>query len=63
MRELASPAAVAHGVDFYPDPSLPLVKLERPRATRNPEVPVPAAGTPCKLAFALNDEPVPAARL
>ena len=63
MREVASPAAVAHRVDFYPDPSLPLVKLQRPRTTRNPEVPVPAAGTPRKLACALNDEPMVAARV
>jgi hypothetical protein len=63
MREVASPATVAHWVDFYPDLSLPLVKLQRPGATRKSEVPVPAAGTPGKLAFALNDEPMPAARV
>ena len=63
MREVAGPAAIAHWVDFYPDLSLPLVELQRPRATRNPEVPVAAAGTPSKAAFALNDKPAPAARV
>ena len=63
MREVASPTAVTQWVDLHPDLSLPLVELERPRAPRNSEVPVPAAGTPSKLAFALNDEPVPAARV
>lgn len=63
MREAASPAAVAHWVDLYPDLSLPLVELQRPWATRNPEVPMRAAGSPGKLAFALHDEPATAARI
>lgn len=63
MREVARPAAVAQRVDFHPDPSLPFVQLQGAFATGNPEVPVTTARAACELAFALDNEAVPAACL
>ena len=43
-------------MDLDPDSVLPFIQLERPRPTRQTEMPVTASGAPGKLAFAPHDE-------
>jgi hypothetical protein len=43
-------------MDLDPDSVLPFTQLERPRPTRQTEMPVTASGAPGKLAFAPDDE-------
>jgi len=63
MREGAYPTRVAQRMNFHPDSILPFVQFERPRAARNPKVPMTAAGAPGKLALISDDETAGAALL
>src|SRR3954451_4254576 len=56
MCECSRPAAVSQRMHRDPDPSLPLVQLQRARSVRETKVPVATPRVPSQFALAPNDE-------